>query len=113
MALFVTIYMAVMGKEGLKEVQTMSSDATHYLFEKVTALPKFSAVYDQEFFKECLIETTLDPEVISKALLDEGILGPLSLGKFDASKAKQLLFSATEKRTLAEVDKLVSILEAL
>jgi len=113
LALFVTIYMAVMGEQGIKEAQKNSYDATHYLFEKVTSLDKFEAVYTKDFFKDCLVRTTLDPKVIEDKLIENGILGPLSLAKFDNNLADCLLFSATEKRTKEEIDKLVSILEVL
>lgn len=113
LALFVTVYTAIMGKEGIKEAQTNSVNATHYLYEEITKLPKFSKVFDYDFFKDCVIETTLDPEEINNKLYKEGILGPLSLGKYDESKIQMLLFSATEKRTKLEIDKLVSILGAL
>ncbi len=112
-ALFVTVYTAIMGKQGIKEAQINSVNATHYLYEEITKLPKFSKVYDHDFFKDCLIETTLDPDVINNELYKAGILGPLSLGKYDESKKQMLLFSATEKRTKKEIDKLVSILGAL
>lgn len=113
LALFVTVYTAIMGKEGIKEAQTNSLNATHYLYEEITKLPKFNKVFDHDFFKDCVIETTLDPEVINNKLCKEGILGPLSLGKYDETKQQLLLFSATEKRSKEEIDKLVSILEAL
>lgn len=113
LALFVTIYMAVMGEKGIKEAQKNSYDATHYLFEKVTALDKFEAVYKNDFFKDCLVRTTLDPKVIEDKLIENGILGPLSIAKFDENLADCLLFSATEKRTKEQIDKLVSILEVL
>ncbi len=112
-ALFVTVYTAIMGKQGIKEAQTNSVNATHYLYEEVTKLPKFNKVYDHDFFKDCLIETTLNPEFINNELYKAGILGPLSLGKYDESKSQMLLFSATEKRTKKEIDKLVNILGAL
>lgn len=113
LALFVTVYTAVMGKEGIKEAQENSVNATHYLFDEIVKLPKFSKVFNHDFFKDCVIETTLDPEVINNALYEQGILGPLSLGKYDETKKQMLLFSATEKRTKEEIDKLVSILEVL
>ena len=113
LALFVTVYTAVMGKEGIKEAQINSLNATHYLYEEITKLPKFSKVFDHDFFKDCVIETTLNPEIINHELYKEGILGPLSLGKYDETKQQLLLFSATEKRSKEEIDKLVSILEAL
>ncbi len=113
LALFVTVYTAVMGKKGLKEAQMKSFNATHYLFEEITKLPKFQKVYDGEFFKDCVIKTLLNPADINAALLKKGMLGPLDLGMFDDSKKGQLLFSATEKRTKNEIDTLISVLEVL
>ncbi len=102
-----------MGKKGLVEVQKNSYSATHYLFDEVTKLPKFHKVFDHEFFKDVAIKTDLDAEVINDKLYEEGFLGPLNLGKYDKTMNNVLLFSATEKRTKGEIDKLVSILGAL
>jgi glycine dehydrogenase subunit 1 len=113
LALFVTIYAAVMGKQGIKEAQQKSYNATHYLVEELTKLDTFEVVYNQPFFKECVVKTTLNPKKINEVLLENGMLGPLDLGKYDNSKNGMLLFSATEKRTKDEIDSLVRILEVL
>jgi len=113
LALFVTIYAAIMGKKGLVEVQQKSYNATHYLYEKLLELPKFNEVYDQPFFKDCVVSSLVDSEVMNRKLLDKGLLGPLCLGKYDKNKSNQLLFSATEKRTKEEIDLLISVLEEL
>lgn len=112
-ALLVTIYLAIMGKKGLKEVQLNSYNATHYLCDEITKLPKFKKVFDHEFFKDVAIKSEVDAEVVNNALYEEGMLGPLNLGKYDEKMNNVLLFSATEKRTKKEIDKLVSILGAL
>jgi glycine dehydrogenase subunit 1 len=113
LALYVTIYLSVMGKKGLIEVQEQSFNATHYLFEQVTSLDGFDPVYDQPFFKDCLISTSKDVDKMQAILLENGILGPLHLGRFDESKTQQLLFSASEKRSKEEIDTLVSLLEVV
>jgi len=113
LALYVTIYLAIMGKKGLIEVQQNSVNATHYLYNEVIGLDGFEPVYDAPFFKDCLIKTTKDPKQIESNLLDAGILGPLHLAKYDKNRQGYLLFSATEKRTKAEIDNLVSVLEAI
>ena len=50
MALFVTIYMSVMGKEGVKEAAQMSFDGAHYLQVALIATGLFSAKYERPFF---------------------------------------------------------------
>ena len=111
LALFVTVYASLMGKQGIEEAQMNSFKATHYLYEQVTKLDGFEKVFDKEFFKDCTIKTTKDVKAVHDACIENGILGPLPLCKFDQTKASMLLFSATEKRTKAEIDKLVSVLE--
>ncbi len=113
LALAVTVYTAVMGKEGVKEAQLKSYNATHYLAEQITKLDKFELVYQADFFKDCLIKTTLDEDLIEDTLLQEGMLGPLKLKDYDQDKEGYLLFSATEKRTKQEIDHLVQVLGAL
>ncbi|MBN2604999.1 MAG: aminomethyl-transferring glycine dehydrogenase subunit GcvPA [Bacilli bacterium] len=113
LALFVTIYLSIMGEKGLKEAQMNSVNATHYLCESLTKLPTFRLAYNREYFKDVAIQTTLDPNIIDQALFEHGFLGPLQFGKFDETKKDVLLFSATEKRTKAEIDRLVEVLEAL
>lgn len=113
LALFVTIYAAVMGKQGIAEAQQKSYNATHYLYEQITALEKFNGVYNQPFFKDCVIQSDIDAKTIADACLNNGLLGPLSLGTFDANKEGLFLFSATEKRTKEEIDQLVRVLEVL
>ena len=111
LALFVTVYLSVMGKKGLKEAQMNSFNATHYLYEQVTKLDGFEAVFNKEFFKDCVIKTTKNVDKLNDLLFDNGILGPLDLSRFDKNMVNHLLFSATEKRTKKEIDLLVSVLE--
>lgn len=112
-ALFVTVYTAVMGKEGIKEAQQKSYNATHYLKDRITALDGFELVFDQPFFKDVLIKTTKNVVDINKALYNKGILGPLHLGEYNQKQEGYLLFSATEKRTKEQIDTLVEVLEVL
>ena len=52
MALFVTIYMSLMGKQGLKEAARLSYAGAHYLCDELLRTGRFSLVYDRPFFNE-------------------------------------------------------------
>lgn len=110
LALFVTIYMSIMGKKGVYEVQQRSYDNAHYLYEKLLALPTFSAYADQPFFKEFTVRTTLDVSAMNQALQAAGYLGPLPFSKFDSSKQDLVTFALTEKRTKQEMDAVLDII---
>lgn len=103
MALFVTIYMSVMGKEGVKEAAQMSYDGAHYLHDALIATGLFSDKYERPFFNEFCVKYNGDVDRLQQRFLENGILGGV---KVDADT---LMFAVTEKRTKEEIDKLVNI----
>ncbi len=104
LALFVTIYMALLGKKGVYEVQQRSIDNAHYLEENLLKLPSFEKVYPQPFFKEFTLRTSLDIDTMLKALEEKGYLGPLPQRRFNADKENLVTFAVTEKRSKAQID---------
>ena len=103
MALFVTIYMSVMGKEGVKEAAQMSYDGAHYLHDALIATGLFSDKYEHPFFNEFCVKYNGDVDRLQQRFIENGILGGV---KVDADT---LMFAVTEKRTKEEIDKLVNI----
>ena len=104
MALWVTIYLSVMGKEGLKEAAQMSVDGAHYLYEKLIQSGKFKPAFNQPFFNEfCVKYVGGDLDQLHQRLLDNGILGGIKMAD------DMLMLAVTEKRTKEEVDLLVSL----
>lgn len=104
MALWVTIYLSVMGKEGLKEAAQMSVDGAHYLYEKLIQSGKFKPAFNQPFFNEfCVKYVGGDLDQLQQRLLDNGILGGIKMAD------DMLMLAVTEKRTKEEVALLVSL----
>lgn len=103
MALFVTIYMSVMGKEGVKEAAQMSYDGAHYLHDALIATGLLSDKYERPFFNEFCVKYNGDVDRLQQRFIENGILGGV---KVDADT---LMFAVTEKRTKEEIDKLVNI----
>ena len=102
MALFVTIYMSLMGKQGLKEAAELSYAGAHYLCEELQKTGKFHLAYDKPFFNEFFVKYDGDVDALYQRFIDAGILGGV---KMDGG----LLFAVTEKRTKEEIDNLVSL----
>ena len=101
MALYVTVYMSLMGKEGLAKVNSLSSAGAHYLYEELLKTGKFEPVFDKPFLKEFVLKPLVPVEKLQQKLLDEGYFGAL------ATEEGYVSFCVTEKRTRAEVDSLV------
>ena len=103
MALYATIYMSIMGKEGLKEAAQISYDAAHYLCEQLLNSKRVKLVYDKPFFNEFLVHVEDRDKFFDKAI-QQGILPGI---KVDDDK---LLIAVTEKRSKEEIDTLVGLL---
>lgn len=101
MALYVTVYMSLMGKEGLANVNSLSSTGAHYLYGELLKTGKFEPVFDKPFLKEFVLKPLVPVEKLQQKLLDEGFFGAL------ATEEGYVSFCVTEKRTKAEVDSLV------
>lgn len=104
MALYATIYLSLLGKEGLREVNVLSTDGAHYLYNKLISTGKFQPAFDKPFLKEFVVKTDLDIDKINARLLEKGIMGGLSLGN------GLVEFAVTEKRTKEEIDNLVELM---
>jgi glycine dehydrogenase subunit 1 len=113
MALYVTVYMSIMGKSGLEEVNQLSYQNSHYLYKKLLETGKFFDVHNQPFLKEFVLETNLNHDLIREALVKNNIFGGFSLESLDDSFENLVNFAVTEKRTTSEIDKLVEVLEGL
>ena len=105
MALYVTIYMALMGKEGIKEAATMSYGAAHYLHDKLIATGLFSDVYDKPFFNEFLVRYNGDADALQSRCAKAGFLAGVKTGD------DTILFAATEKNSREDIDNMVKIIE--
>lgn len=104
MALYATIYLALMGKEGMKELNVLATDGAHYLYKKLLATGLFQPVFNKPFLKEFTLKTDLDIDALNKKLLEKGIMGGLNLGNGLVS------FAVTEKRTKEEIDNLITLI---
>ena len=102
MALFVTIYMSLMGKQGLKEAAQLSYAGAHYLCDELLKTGRFHLAFDKPFFNEFFVMYDGDVDTLYQRFIEAGILGGVKLDE-------GILFAVTEKRTKEEIDNLVKI----
>ena len=106
MALYATIYLALMGKQGLVEVNTLSADGARYLYEELLKTGKFKAAFEEKpFLKEFTLKTDLDIEALNDYLAENGFMGGLKRGE------NLVTFAVTERRTKEEIDNFVKLIE--
>ena len=104
MALFVTIYCSLMGKQGLKEAAEISYAGAHYLCDQLQKTGRFQLVYDKPFFNEFLVRYDRNLDELFSFYMMNGILPGVKMS--DGS----LLIAVTENRTKEEIDNFLSIL---
>lgn len=112
LALFVTIYLSTMGKEGLYEASQMSIDGAHYLYDALVKLPYLSDPFQQPFFKEFTLKTDLPVAKLEAALEEKGFLAPFDLKRLGLEEGL-ISFAVTEKRTKEELDTIITVLGGL
>ena len=102
-ALTASVYMAVMGPDGMAEAARQCAAKAHYLAGKLTEIEGVDLVFDSPFFHEFLTTMPRREEVL-KALEDNGILGGLP-------ESGGVLWCATEKVGKEELDRAVGIVK--
>jgi glycine dehydrogenase subunit 1 len=101
-ALAATVYTALMGPEGLREVAELSISKAHYLADRLQASGFGLQTPEAPFLWEFAVELP-DVAQANEVLLEAGIVGGLDLG--DGA----MLVAVTEKRTKGELDAFVEV----
>ncbi|MDP2843419.1 MAG: glycine dehydrogenase, partial [Acetobacterium sp.] len=105
-ALAATIYMTVLGKEGLKEVAKLCFNKAHYLHDQLVQSGKFTPAFSAPFFKEFVVSSACEIKALNNALLSDQIIGGYELEKSYPELKNGWLLAVTEKRTRTEIDSL-------
>ncbi len=112
MALAATTYMATLGERGLQQVAELCYHKSHYAAAKIAEIrgcevnPQAPA---QSFFKEFVVSLPRSVSAVNEILLNDfGILGGFDLEASYPAFKNHMLIAVTEKRTKADIDRLVS-----
>ncbi len=108
------VYMAAMGKEGLRRVAEMSYHKAHYAAQRIAQVEGFEVLSTWPFFKEFVVKCPAPVAEINEYLLDEwGIIGGYDLSRDYPDMENAMLLCVTEMNTREEIDDLVSALEEI
>lgn len=104
MALWVTLYMALMGKQGLKEAAQTSCDGAHYLHDQLLATGHFTDAFPgREYLNEFCVKYDGDVDGLQRKWLNAGFLGGVKVSD------DTVMLAVTEQRSIEEIDQLVNI----
>jgi glycine dehydrogenase subunit 1 len=107
LALAAAVYLATLGKRGLRQVAELSYHKAHYATGAIGRLKGYSLAFQQPFFKEFVIRCPKAPSRVNQELFREKIIGGLDISHLVENG---LLLCVTEMNTKLEIDRLVEIL---
>ena len=107
MALYVTVYMSLMGPKGLREVNELSYGGAHYLHDRLLETGLFEKAFDKPFLKEFTLKTLVPAEKIQDALMLIGVFGAVEV------EPGLVNFCVTEKVSKENIDAVVGYLKEL
>ena len=113
MALAASVYMALMGKNGLQKVGKLNYNKSHYAAQEINKLDGYKVDMSKPFFNEFVISCPHPIAKVNAALLEEGIIGGYDLGKDYSHLENHMLLCVTEVNTKHEIDVLVATLGGL
>ena len=111
LALRAAVYLAAMGPQGMRSVAELCVQKAHYALEQLTAAGTLRPAFDRPVFKEFVVRAVdgrVEPRL--DRALGEGILAGVPLGRWYPDLADSFLVAVTEKRTRAQIDRLVDVL---
>lgn len=106
-ALAATVYLSLMGKQGLREVAEQCVKKTRYAQEELEKAG-YPRAFPAPFFREFAVRSPYPVERVNAALLKDKIVGGAELGRWYPELQDSLLIAVTEKRTRQEIDALVA-----
>jgi glycine dehydrogenase subunit 1 len=109
MALVSTLYLATLGKQGIRDVASLCLQKSHYLARGLSKLSGVKLVSEAPFFKEFTVKFPVSVKKILTALREEGISGGIPLNP--PGYKNHLLVAVTEKRTKEEMDKYIKVVK--
>jgi glycine dehydrogenase subunit 1 len=109
-ALCATIYLTLVGKEGLREAANLCLQKAHYAAERIAALPGYSLAFRAPFFKEFTVTCPKPADQINRHLLGHKIMGGFPTAVDYPEVKDGMTIAVTEKRTRQEIDRLVAAL---
>ncbi len=110
-ALAASVYLSLMGPQGLKEVARQSLLKATYARKQLAAVPGVELPFAGPHFKEFVIKLPNPAAQVVDAMLDKGYYAGVSLSRFFPGMENYLLVAVTEKRTREEIDGLRAALQ--
>ncbi|OQY31912.1 MAG: glycine dehydrogenase (aminomethyl-transferring) [Spirochaetaceae bacterium 4572_59] len=111
MALAAAVYMAALGKQGIRDTARLCYDKALYAARQINSLKGYSVDLTKAFFREFVVTCPMDADILSANLREKDIVAGLPLGCFEGGNERELLVCVTEMNEKEEIDRLVNAMK--
>ncbi len=105
-----TLYLSLLGPEGLERVASACHDNTRRLLEKVVAIEGVEPLFDGEFFHEVVLRVDLPVNRLLERLAGHQLLAGHSLAEDYPELGDAFLLCCTETKTEADLERFATLL---
>lgn len=109
-ALAAAIYLATMGKYGVRKIAELTYHKAHYAAKLIGEIEGYAVTSDGPFFKEFVVQCPLPVEEVNSRLLDYGMIGGYDLGADYPELKDHMLLCVTEMNTRDDIEALADAL---
>jgi glycine dehydrogenase subunit 1 len=111
-AIGASLYLALLGPQGLREVAIYSLNLTHYLYQRLHELEGIHFPFGDRFFNEFVWQIDGSKDVIEE-LYRKNIIPGLNLRRFYPQLPDAILSSCTETKNKEEIEEFVASLKQI
>ncbi len=113
MALAATVYMSLLGRQGIRRVAELCYHRAHYAADQIRQLPGYAVLDEGPFFKEFVVQCPRPVTEINALLSEHGIVGGFDLAHDEPQLGNAMLLCVTEMNSKADIDQLVAVLRSV
>lgn len=110
-ALQSTIYMTLLGKEGLKELAQLNLDKAEFAKQQLNQIEDVEVKQSSPTFNEFTVHLPVDASIVVERMIDKGIAAGFPLGRYYDGMEQYTIVAITEKRTKDEICNYVDALK--
>jgi len=108
-----TIFMSLLGEDGLTNMANLCFSKATYLKEELAKIDGVMVLNKKNSFNEFVISTPLESDDLLEQLRVKGFYAGINLANIDAQFKNEVLISVTEKRSKEQMDALVAAIGEL
>jgi glycine dehydrogenase subunit 1 len=113
-AMTALVYLALMGKDGLRQTAQLCADKASYAYSRLTAIPGVKPHFGAKwFFNEFVLDLPKDAADVIVKLIEKGFAAGFPLSRYYPDMKNSMLVCVTEKRTKQQIGMFAEALESV